>query len=586
MDRIILPMLIIIVCFYMIYCIIPTYYYKFLKTNAIKNLGNTNKIALTFDDGVDEVYTEKLLNLLSKYKVKATFFVVAKSAEKNAHIVDRMLREGHSLGLHSLEHKNALLKGYWYTKKDFKESMDIMNKRGWNIKFYRPPWGHINLFTLKYIKEYNLKLVLWDVMVGDWKKSSSVSDIEMALKLKIKRGSNICLHDGRGSLEAPKRTIGALEKVIPYLKERNFEFVTLDDIYKTNYKHNKSEENKKSFWGSGILLILLMGITFFFLLRGQNISELANTIKNIKPTFVIIGIFAVLLFISCEAINFKIILKTFGEKVQFLQALKYSFIGFYFSSITPSASGGQPMQMYYMKKDNINISYSSLTILIVVVAYQITMVAYGIFAFLLNPKFIIDKANSIWLLLVYGFLINILLIGFILCAIFSDKLLKKVINYIIKVLYKFKIIKDIEKIQAYVDNQIEEYKEGAKIMRKNTKAILKVFVVTIIQTTAMYSVPFWVYKAFGFNDFSAISIISLQAILTIAVASLPLPGSVGASEGGFMMLFRTFFPTGVLTSAMLVSRGISYYIFLIISGLVVLGAHFIVKKEKISVSCT
>ena len=586
MDKIILSMLIIAVCFYMIYCIIPTYYYKFFKTNAIKNLGDTNEIALTFDDGVDEVYTERLLDLLNKYKVKATFFVVGKSAEKNAHIVDRILREGHTLGLHSLEHKNALLKGYWYTKKDFKESMEIMKKRGWNIKFYRPPWGHINLFTLKYIKDYNLKLALWDVMVGDWKKDSSISDIEMALKLKVKRGSNICLHDGRGSLEAPKRTIGALEKVIPYLKERRFKFVTLDDIYESTYDGDKNEEKKKSFLGSGIFLILLMGVTFFYLLRGQNIIELVNTIKEIKPTFIIIGILAAFLFIYCEAINFQITLDIFKEKITFLQALKYSFIGFYFSSITPSASGGQPMQMYYMKKDNINISYSSLTMLIDIVIYQVTMLGYGIFAFLLNPKFIISKTSGIWILLVYGFLINAILIGIILCAIFSDKLLKKVVNYIIKVLYKFKIIKDIEKIQAYVDSQIEEYKEGAKVMRRNTKAILKIFVVTIIQTTAMYSVPFWVYKAFGLSGFSAMSIISLQAILTIAVSSLPLPGSVGVSEGGFMMLFRTFFPTGVLTSAMLVSRGISYYVFLIISGLVVLGTHFIVKKEKVGVSCT
>jgi len=79
---------------------------------------------VTFDDGPDEIYTPKLLDVLSDHSVKATFFVVAKNAEKNPNIIARMKNDGHTIALHSLEHRNALLYSYKYTKKDFEKSID------------------------------------------------------------------------------------------------------------------------------------------------------------------------------------------------------------------------------------------------------------------------------------------------------------------------------------------------------------------------------------------------------------------------------------------------------------------------------
>lgn len=215
---------------YLFYCIVPTFYHKWLPTKAIKYLGNKNDIALTFDDGIDSIYTNQLLDLLYQYHIKATFFIVAKTIDENGEIIKRMIKEGHTVGLHSLEHKNALFHGCFYTKKDFEMSMSIMKKHGLHIRYFRPPWGHVNLFTLKYIKKYNLDFILWNVMVGDWKKSSTTKDITERLIKKARKGSIICLHDGRGRDKAPKRTIEALESAIPCLQSRGFNFVTLEEI--------------------------------------------------------------------------------------------------------------------------------------------------------------------------------------------------------------------------------------------------------------------------------------------------------------------------------------------------------------------
>ena len=98
---------------------------------------------------------------------------------------------------------------------------------------------------------------------------------------------------------------------------------------------------------------------------------------------------------------------------------------------------------------------------------------------------------------------------------------------------------------------------------------------------AMYSVPFLVYKGFGLGDFNVLEVIALQAVLYVAVSALPLPGALGVSESAFMILFRTMFPAGILSSAMVLSRGISFYLFVLVTGLCVAGLVLIKRKGPV-----
>ena len=172
-----------------------------------------------------------LIRNIQLNNIKATFFVVAKFAEENHEIIKRMEEEGHTIGLHSLEHKNALLNGPLYTSTDFKESLKIMRKLNINVKFFRPPWGHLNLSTIINLKKYNLKLVVWDVIIGDWKSDITSDEISNKLIMQSKNKSIICLHDGRGENEAPRRSIEALEKTIPIWIEEGYEFLKVGELY-------------------------------------------------------------------------------------------------------------------------------------------------------------------------------------------------------------------------------------------------------------------------------------------------------------------------------------------------------------------
>lgn len=193
------------------------------------------KLVLTFDDGPSPIYTEKMLDILKEENIKATFFVVAKNAIEMPEIIARMKQDGHCVALHSLEHRHAFLCGYHYMKNDFCESLKILKKLNCNIHYFRPPWGVRNLFTHKFVKQHNLHMVLWDIMAGDWKARTTPEMITDTIDKKAFDGAVICLHDGcekyGGAKGAPLHTITALKSVIPHMKEKGYEFVTVEEYY-------------------------------------------------------------------------------------------------------------------------------------------------------------------------------------------------------------------------------------------------------------------------------------------------------------------------------------------------------------------
>lgn len=221
-----------IAVFYLIYSILPTMIYKLAFRK--KCVCSEKRLFLTFDDGPSREYTEKLLDVLKKYKTKAVFFTVAEFGAKNPDIIKRMRAEGHRIGIHSSSHKCSLFRGPLFVKRDFERSIKLMESLGCRPHFYRPPWGQLNLTTLYYVKKYHLELVLWDVMAEDWRASSTPFEIEEKLLRRVKAGSVICLHDGRGADGAPGRTICALEEAIPLLIQQGFRFEQLGECGEQN----------------------------------------------------------------------------------------------------------------------------------------------------------------------------------------------------------------------------------------------------------------------------------------------------------------------------------------------------------------
>lgn len=211
--------------------VLATLYYR--KVHAIKAVVHERKtICLTFDDGIDPLYTPRLLDTLKAHDAVATFFVLGQSIANNRPIVDRMIQEGHSIGFHSLSHKNQILQWPHQVKRDMVEGKRIFDNIGYELTYYRPPWGHMSFYGLWLCKKLKLTPIHWTLIVGDWKKDQSVEDLRYLIESQIKPGTVLCLHDGRGKNQAPARTIKVLEDLLGDLKEEGYSYETVATLYK------------------------------------------------------------------------------------------------------------------------------------------------------------------------------------------------------------------------------------------------------------------------------------------------------------------------------------------------------------------
>lgn len=117
---IVLKILLGLLAVFFVHSIVPTYYNKLFNKRVVKEVDGDKNIMLTFDDGPDRRYIYDLMDLLDRHDVKAIFFMVGENAEKNKDIVKELVDRGHRVGMHSWQHKNAMLYSYFYTKKILK----------------------------------------------------------------------------------------------------------------------------------------------------------------------------------------------------------------------------------------------------------------------------------------------------------------------------------------------------------------------------------------------------------------------------------------------------------------------------------
>lgn len=327
------------------------------------------------------------------------------------------------------------------------------------------------------------------------------------------------------------------------------------------------------------LFILLVGITFYVVFQKNDFGNFLENLKGAHYAYIALGIFCMFVFLEAEASNIRLILKNLGHKLSHLQAFRYSLVGFFFSSITPSSTGGQPAQIYFMNKDGIPIAHSTLALLVELMGYQFATGALAILGFILNFKTIVFGLGKIKFLIFLGLAINLIILSALIVMIFSKKIAIKIVDSLTKILAFFHYAK-VENFKQSFTAQIDEYHRCSIYLKENKSILAKVILTNIIQLTAYHAIPYCVYLAFGLTGTNAITIILMEAVLYVAVASLPFPGSVGVSEGTFMIMFKMFFPNTLLGSAMIISRGISYYFFVLLSAIGVIYS-FLKNKKKV-----
>lgn len=234
-------------------------------------------------------------------------------------------------------------------------------------------------------------------------------------------------------------------------------------------------------------------------------------------------------------------------------------IGRYYDNITPAAIGGQPFQIYYMKKSGIPTGFSTTIPIFGMISGQIGFLIIALFAFLFGSFTIHNAAliaTACFGLAFYAFWPLTVMI-----ATFLPKATAELISIGVKFLAKLHIIKNAQTAIQKATHGVNEYATCVKTILKTPGLFLHTILLSILYHLLICSIPFFVLTAFGGKvDFLPCFVTTVA--VTSAVYFIPTPGNAGAAEGTFYLVFSAL-ASGYVFWAMLTWRFFSYYIYII-----------------------
>lgn len=190
----------------------------------------SNKIAITFDDGPDALYTGQILDILKHQKIPATFFLIGQKSLNHPQVVQRIHREGHVIGNHTWSHPNLAKVDKEKLQSEVLDTEEAIKKlTGLRTSLVRPPYGSLTRETLEYLRQNSYITVNWSVDSVDW-KDRQVDQILINTLPDVKDGGIILFHSGGGEGQDLSATVSMLPELIHTLRVNGYTFVTLDEL--------------------------------------------------------------------------------------------------------------------------------------------------------------------------------------------------------------------------------------------------------------------------------------------------------------------------------------------------------------------
>lgn len=188
-------------------------------------------VCLTFDDGPDPVYTQKILNVLADYDVKATFFVLGEAAEQFPHLLEQMLEAGHVIGNHTYSHRHPWMMTCEQAKYEVTQANTVINDiTGIAPRWFRPPFGRLRTAMRRQAHSEQMATVLWSRSIIDWGMLGTKTGISTRLE-QIKPGDIVLMHDGKREHNHPEITFQCLPTFLQSLAEKSLVACSLDEVY-------------------------------------------------------------------------------------------------------------------------------------------------------------------------------------------------------------------------------------------------------------------------------------------------------------------------------------------------------------------
>ena len=323
------------------------------------------------------------------------------------------------------------------------------------------------------------------------------------------------------------------------------------------------------------LFILLSVVAVFCIAFGNpELSSAWDALRSLDAGWIIglIGCWAAYAFF--DALGTWFCLRRQGFRLGIGKVISITLIGFYYSNITPGASGGQPMQVNSLRKAGVPVGNGTTAVTIRLIANQFMVSALSLFFLLINRSFVHQQlSGAIWFVRI-GWVINFSVVPLVLLAAFRRSLIRKLASGLISLLAKIRLVRDRESAMRKTTEVLDTYHTAIHDLLVSPGQLLLQCLCSAAGLLALTGSIVFVYYAFGLSGTSWDRLLTLSLLLFVSASYTPLPGASGAQEGGFMYYFNGIFPGGTKGLALLIWRFFTYYLFLFVGVVMVLLERF------------
>lgn len=308
------------------------------------------------------------------------------------------------------------------------------------------------------------------------------------------------------------------------------------------------------------LAFVIMIVYLFFV---DDPVEVWNALRSAKIGYLLMAVGCMLVYWLMESVALHTVAKEVHPQQKFKSSVIVSMIGQYFNCITPFSSGGQPIQAYYLVRFGVPLGSALTALLSKFIVYQAVLTIYSAVILIFRIGYVVETNALMLPLVIVGFIVNTAVIAGLLMLAFFRKPTVKIAHFVIRLLGKLHIVKDVDKRIEYIDQEMEMYYKNFQFIKKRPVLILKMCLYTVIQLTVFLAISYVIFLAFGLKGWDFLTIISCQAFVLMISAFVPLPGALGAAEGSYVLFFGRIFE-GFVNLSTVIWRFLTFYLAIIV----------------------
>ena len=338
---------------------------------------------------------------------------------------------------------------------------------------------------------------------------------------------------------------------------------------------------RKLIWSLISLVLAALTIaTVLSQLGEMPLRQLGQTIREADDRYLAAAAVCGALFLLLEGEAVRCILRGAGYSRGFVRGLVYSASDIYFSAVTPSATGGQPASALFMMRDAIPAGVVTATLVVNLVLYTLSIVLLGLGAVVTSFPLLFGFRLLSKILIGVGFAILTGLTLFFFALLGKGDAVFGMLRNLARLLHRWKLLHRLDYWLGRLDHAQGDYDACAALMKGKTVTLVKAFFLNFFQRAAQIAVPMFTYMALGGSARLAPRVFASQCFVTVGYNCVPIPGAMGVADYLMVDGFTDLMPRDEALHLEVLSRSISFYICVAVSGLIVLIAYLRQRNKK------